>query len=79
MEVCPNCESEVSKKVLTCKFCDKYFCSMTCLMQHSSFHSKTTGANTLITSSLKKKQTKDQDHIHTNLKTKLQKLSSNYQ
>ena len=60
MEVCPNCESEVSKKVLTCKFCDKYFCSMTCLMQHSSFHSKTTGANTLITSSLKKKQTKDQ-------------------
>ena len=60
MEVCPNCKSEVAKKVLNCKFCDKYFCSMTCLIQHSSLHSKTTGANTLITSSLKKKQTKNQ-------------------
>ena len=60
MEVCPNCKNEVAKKVLTCKFCDKFFCSMTCLIQHSSLHSKTNGANTLITSSLKKKQTKNQ-------------------
>ena len=60
MDICPNCKSEVAKKVLTCKFCDKYFCSMTCLIQHTSLHSKTTGANSLITSSLKKKQTKNQ-------------------
>ena len=60
MDICPNCKSEVAKKVLTCKFSDKYFCSMTCLIEHTSLHSKTTGANSLITSSLKKKQTKNQ-------------------
>ena len=59
MELCPNCEKEViSKKVITCKFCDKYFCSLTCLMKHSSFHSQTTTSNTLI-NNLKKKEAKD--------------------
>ena len=56
MEICPNCEKEVvDKKIITCKFCHKYFCSLTCLMQHSSEqHSKTTNSNTLI-NNLKKK------------------------
>ena len=60
MEICPNCEKEVvDKKIITCKFCHKYFCSLTCLMQHSSEqHSKTTTSNTLI-NNLKKKQDKD--------------------
>ena len=59
MEVCHNCEKKViSKRVITCKFCDKYFCSLTCLMQHSSLHSKTTTSNTLI-NNLKKKEAKD--------------------
>ena len=59
MEKCPNCEiNSISKKILTCKFCDKYFCSLTCLMQHSSFHSKNTAPNTLIATTLKKEQSK---------------------
>ena len=59
MEECPNCKRKVlTKKILTCKFCDKYFCSLTCLMQHSSLHSKSSGQNNIITR-LKKKQSKD--------------------
>ena len=60
MEVCPNCnENNLYKKVLTCKFCNKFFCSITCLMQHSAFHSKTYSPNTII-NSLKKKQSKNE-------------------
>ena len=59
MEECPNCKRKVlTKKILACKFCDKYFCSLTCLMQHSSLHSKSSGQNNIITK-LKKKQSKD--------------------
>ena len=60
MEICPNCNINIiTKKILTCKFCDKYFCSLTCLMQHSSLHSKNTGPNS-ITTTLKKKQSNEQ-------------------
>lgn len=60
MEECPNCKNNsLFKKILMCKFCAKYFCSITCLMQHSSLHSKTTNLNTLI-NTLKRRQTKDQ-------------------
>ena len=59
MEECPNCYNKyASKKILTCKFCDKYFCSLTCLMQHCSLHSKTNSSNILI-NTLKKMQAKD--------------------
>ena len=59
MEECPNCKNRaISKKVLTCNFCGQYFCSFNCLIQHSSFHSKTTTHNSLI-NTLKKKQSKD--------------------
>ena len=58
-EICPNCKiKHIDKKILVCKFCQKYFCSLTCLMQHSNFHSKSASPNILITT-LKKKQTKD--------------------
>ena len=47
-DYCPHCERKlVSKKIHTCNFCDKYFCCITCLMQHSYLHSKT-GSNSLI-------------------------------
>ena len=60
MEVCPNCnEKDISKKVLACKFCNQFFCSITCLMDHSKLHSKTYGPNTLI-NTLKKKQSKNE-------------------
>ena len=60
MEICPDCgKRPISKKIYSCKFCPKYFCSMQCLFKHSSFHSKTTEPNSFITS-LKKKQSKDQ-------------------
>ena len=79
MELCPNCEKEViSKKVITCKFCDKYFCSLTCLMKHSSFHSQTTTSNTLI-NNLKKKEAKDNFSVvvsHKDIKEKGYSLSS---
>ena len=58
MEECPNCKNKaISKKVLTCNFCEQYFCSFNCLIQHSSFHSKTTNQN--IINTLKKRQSKD--------------------
>ena len=58
MELCPNCKKkDLFKKILACKFCNKYFCSINCLMEHSSFHSKTTDLNMLMT--LKKKQSKN--------------------
>ena len=60
MEVCPNCnKNDHFIKVLACKFCNKFFCSITCLMEHSSFHSKTYTPNTLI-NTLKKKQSKSE-------------------
>ena len=59
-DYCPHCERKlVSKKIHTCNFCDKYFCCITCLMQHSYLHSKT-GSNSLITNTLRKRQTKGQ-------------------
>ena len=58
-EICPNCKRKpIDKKILICKFCEKYFCSLTCLIQHSSLHSETTTPNALITT-LKKRQSKD--------------------
>ena len=58
-EICPNCKRKhIDKKILICKFCEKYFCSLTCLIQHSSLHSETTAPNALITT-LKKRQSKD--------------------
>jgi len=57
MESCPICEKIIYKKVITCRFCDKYFCSLTCLMDHSSVHSLT--SDSLMTT-LKKKQSKDE-------------------
>ena len=58
-EICPNCKRKpIDKKILICQFCEKYFCSLTCLIQHSSLHSETTTPNALITT-LKKRQSKD--------------------
>ena len=59
MEVCSECEKEIDKKNLTCNFCSKYFCCLSCLISHSSFHSNSKTSNFLV-NTLKKKQTKEE-------------------
>ena len=58
MDFCANCEQPINSRILECKFCLKYFCTITCLLKHSSFHSKSQNPNSLV-STLKKKQTKE--------------------
>ena len=39
MELCPTCDKEIeSLKLLKCKFCEKNFCSLGCLIKHASTH-----------------------------------------
>ncbi len=62
MDFCAQCHSEIEKKILMCNFCSKYFCRITCLMEHSSLHSKTKkfdSLNSLVTT-LKKQQSKQE-------------------
>ena len=59
MDFCANCEQPINSRILECKFCLKYFCTITCLLKHSSFHSKSQNPNSLV-STLKKKQTKEE-------------------
>ena len=60
-DLCQNCENKlISKKILPCKFCNKSFCSITCLIHHSSLHNESNDSNSIITNVLKKKKSKDQ-------------------
>ena len=57
MEVCPTCKKEIeSLKLLKCKFCDKNFCNLSCLISHSSTHLGNSDSSINLVNSLKRRQ-----------------------
>ena len=51
MEKCASCQnSNKDAKILKCKFCEKTFCSVTCLLKHSSYHLGNSDKNSIINS-----------------------------
>ena len=61
MDICANCQGERYKNNLVCNFCSKYFCSLSCLIDHSKFHSHTNDSN-FLANSLKKKLLKKENN-----------------
>ena len=60
MEVCPTCQKEIdSIKLLKCKFCEKNFCSLGCLVNHASTHLKTNDPSINIRNRLKRRQSEN--------------------
>ena len=56
MEKCPSCKKSIKDvKILKCKFCEKTFCSVSCLLKHSSYHLGKSDKNIII-NSLKRRQ-----------------------
>ena len=56
MDFCSNCNKQVTKKILSCKFCSKYFCSLSCLMAHTALHSKHKNSKDSLLNTLKTEQ-----------------------
>ena len=51
MEKSPLCKnSNKDVKILKCQFCEKTFCSVTCLLKHSSYHLGNSDKNSIINS-----------------------------
>ena len=60
MEVCPSCKKELETlKLLKCKFCDKNFCSLGCLIQHASTHLGNNDSSINLVNSLKRRQSEN--------------------
>ena len=60
MEVCPTCKKEIDElKLLKCKFCEKNFCSLSCLVNHSSTHLGSNDLSINIVNSLKRRQSEN--------------------
>ena len=60
MEYCPTCQKEIeSLKLLKCKFCEKNFCSLSCLISHASTHLGNTDSSINLVNSLKRRQSKN--------------------
>ena len=57
MEVCPTCNKKIeSIKLLKCKFCDKNFCCLSCLVKHASIHLGSNISSLNLVNSLKRRQ-----------------------
>ena len=60
MEVCPTCKKEIETiKLLKCKFCDKNFCSLGCLIKHASTHLGNNDSSINLVNSLKRRQSEN--------------------
>ena len=60
MEVCPSCEKQIdSIKLLKCKFCEKNFCSLGCLVKHASTHLGSNEPSINIRNRLKRQQSQN--------------------
>ena len=60
MEVCPTCQKEIdSIKLLKCKFCEKNFCSLGCLVKHASTHLGSNDPSINIRNRLKRRQSEN--------------------
>ena len=63
MEKCPSCHISLKDiKTLNCKFCEKEFCSLSCLLKHSSYHLDNTDKNNII-NSLKRRQSDNLSYL----------------
>ena len=60
MEVCPTCNKEIeSLKLLKCKFCEKNFCGLSCIVKHASTHLGSNVPSINIVNSLKRRQSEN--------------------
>ena len=60
MEVCPTCQKQIdSIKLLKCKFCEKNFCSLGCLVKHASTHLGNNNPSINIRNLLKRRQSEN--------------------
>ena len=60
MEVCPTCHKEIeSLKLLKCKFCEKNFCTLSCLISHASTHLGNPDSSINLVNSLKRRQSEN--------------------
>ena len=60
MEVCPTCQKQIdSIKLLKCKFCEKNFCSLGCLVKHASTHLGNNDPSINIRNLLKRRQSEN--------------------
>ena len=57
MESCPSCFKDISStKFLKCKFCERNFCSLTCLINHVQTHQINLNSSNSLVYSLKRRQ-----------------------
>ena len=56
MDFCSKCNKLVLKKILSCKFCSQYFCSLSCLISHTNLHSKNKNTKDSLLNTLKTEQ-----------------------
>ena len=56
MDFCSKCNKLVIKKILSCKFCSQYFCSLSCLISHTTLHSKNKNTKDSLLNTLKTEQ-----------------------
>ena len=60
MENCPECKKSIENiKLLKCKFCEKNFCSLRCLIRHASSHLGNNETSSNLVNSLKRKQSEN--------------------
>ena len=57
MEFCPSCLKDISStKLLKCKFCERNFCSLSCLINHAQTHQVNPNSSNSLVYSLKRRQ-----------------------
>ena len=60
MEFCPSCFKEISStKFLKCKFCERNFCSLSCLINHAQTHQVNPNSSNSLVYSLKRRQSEN--------------------
>ena len=60
MEKCPECKKSIETiKLLKCKFCEKNFCSLKCLIHHAFIHLGNNETSSNLVNSLKRKQSEN--------------------
>ena len=60
MEICPSCSKEIpSLKLLKCKFCERNFCNLSCLINHSKTHQVNPNSSINLVNCLKRRQSEN--------------------
>ena len=79
MEVCPTCKKEIeSLKLLKCKFCDKNFCNLSCLISHASTHLGNSDSSINLVNSLKRRQNENLTEQYRSNKRIIKRWKHNY-